>query len=500
LIGLAWVVADPPGAGSDEPAHYIKALGVGGGDLVGQPPRARGPTPEQLKRLLRSSPEQLKRFKAQVQQQPSAGALWQQRTSREFTVPAGLSFDAFGCGYITHDDWGCLDDGRAFPRAIVRRSYVGTYQPYLYALPGVVMRATNDPQTAMRLGRLVNAVLSLGLLLTAAFVLWDRSVGALSLSGLIVAVTPLVVLFASSLNPSGPELTSAICFSACLLRLTRSSSVASRIWAITAASGAILALARSLGPIFVVLLVATVAVVRGRRPVKAALQGDPQAATASAAAIAIACAGGAFWERQYQPHVPWGPHAVIHGLRPSIDNLPALLKQTVAVFGGNDIFMPLGFYVVWWLMLAALLGAALYVTRARERRSVPALALVVLVATLVLSAVYRQIGYELSARYILPYAAILPLWAGELIAEHGDRLPARVGRGMLPTLACGAAGVHAVAWLTNGRRVSVGADGSWMFPPDAGWVPPLGWWPWIAVVVAATCAYIAAGVTAGRVA
>lgn len=492
-------MADPPSAGSDEPAHYIKAIGVGGGDPLGQRPRSHGPTPEQLKQLLRSSPGQLKRFKAQVQEQPRPGELWQRRTSREFTIPAGLSFNAFGCGYLADDDWRCLDEGHADPTATLRRSYVGTYQPYMYALPGLIMRATDDPQTAMRTGRLVNAVLSLGLLLIAAFVLWDRSAGALSLSGLIVSITPLVVLFASSLNPTGPELTAAACFAACLLRLTRSSPAAPWVWGATAASGAILGLSRSLGPIFVLLLVATVVAGRGWKPAAAPLHQRPRAATAVAAAVGLACAAGAFWERQYQPHVPWGPRALIRNLRPSIDHLTELPKQTVAVFGGTDIFMPLGFYILWWLMLAALLGTAVYVSRGRERFSVPALALFVVIATLVLSAAYRQIGYELSARYILPYAAILPLWAGELVAQHRDRLPTRLAQGLLPALACGAAFVHAAAWLTNARRVSVGADGSWLFPPDAGWNPPLGWWTWIAVLVAATCAYIAAGVTARRI-
>lgn len=34
LAGLAWAVANPPGIGPDEGAHYVKAIGVGGGDLT----------------------------------------------------------------------------------------------------------------------------------------------------------------------------------------------------------------------------------------------------------------------------------------------------------------------------------------------------------------------------------------------------------------------------------------------------------------------------------
>ena len=260
-----------------------------------------------------------------------------------------------------------------------------------------------------------------------------------------------------------------------------------------AGSGAVLGLSRSLGPAFVVLLVVAVVVLTGWRQAVAILRAAPRPSAATAVTIAIACAAGAFWERRYQPHLPWGPGTIRDGLDESIDNLPHLAKQAVGVFGGTDIFMPLTFYVAWWLMLAALLAAAFYVGRPLERASLPALAVAIVVAALVLSAVSRQTGYELTARYILPFAVLLPLWAGELLSRHRDRLERRAVRTAIVLVAGGAATVHAAAWYTHGRRVSVGADGGWVFPPDAGWVPPLGWWAWIAVVLAAACAYVLAG-------
>jgi hypothetical protein len=444
------------------------------------------------------SAKELAQLSAFLGRKQSAGAVWQRRTSREFTVPAGLSFSAFGCGYIADGDWGrCLDEGQASARATARSTYVGTYQPYLYAAPGLVMRAASEPQTAMRLGRLVNAALSFGLLVVAALVLWDGSRGALSLVGLMVAVTPAVVFFGSILNPSGPELASAVCFAACLLRLTRTMEHAGRVWVACAVSGAVLALSRSLGPGFVVLLAMSVVVLTGWRRAASVLKAAPGRSAATAVTIAIACAAGAFWERRYQPHVPWGPRTILDGLDPSIDNLLRLPKQAVGVFGGTDIFMPLPFYIVWWLMLTALLAAAFYVGRGLERVSLPALALAIVAATVVLSAVTRQTGYELTARYTLPFAVLLPLWAGELLVRHRGRLRPRPARALVVGVAAGAAVVHAAAWYTHGRRVSVGDDGDWLFMPHAGWAPPLGWWTWIAVVGAAVGAYLVAGLMAG---
>jgi hypothetical protein len=69
---------------------------------------------------------------------------------------------------------------------------------------------------------------------------------------------------------------------------------------------------------------------------------------------------------------------------------------------------------------------------------------------------------------------------------------------MIVAVAAGAATVHAAAWYAHGRRVSVGADGSWLLAPDAGWVPPLGWWTWTVVAIAAAGAYVAAGLMAAR--
>src|SRR3954447_20434602 len=38
LAGLAWTFGNPPGAAPDELTHYLKALGVAGGQLAGDPP------------------------------------------------------------------------------------------------------------------------------------------------------------------------------------------------------------------------------------------------------------------------------------------------------------------------------------------------------------------------------------------------------------------------------------------------------------------------------
>ena len=50
VLALAWAVANPPFAAPDEASHFVRALGVGQGHLIGEQPPATlkvGGTPRQ---------------------------------------------------------------------------------------------------------------------------------------------------------------------------------------------------------------------------------------------------------------------------------------------------------------------------------------------------------------------------------------------------------------------------------------------------------------------
>jgi hypothetical protein len=498
LIGLAWAIADPPGYGPDERAHYVKALGAGGGELYGEPETVSDADLRALFKLGQQGQATLEGLSSSAE---TAGARWQRRTSRQFSLPAGLNFSAFGCGRWKSEGWGtCIAHGHTSTKQTKTGSYVGTYQPYLYVLPGLVMRSTDEPLRALRLGRLTNAIICLGLLLVAALLLWDRSRGALALTGLAVAVTPEVVFFSTVLNPTGPEITAAICFVAALIRLTRGSGAPGWVWVACAASGGVLAMSRSLGPFFVAALVLTVAALAGRRDSLGAVSGARRPALLAAGAIAVAAAAGLVWELHYQPHVASGPAAIVRGLGPSLDVLLDFPKQAVGVFGALDTYLPLSLYIAWWVMFGALVGAAAIAGGRRARWSLLALFVAVIVVTLVVAAVYRQTGFILQTRYVLPFAVVLPLWAGELINRHRRQLSPRAAAS-LPLAFIGTAAVlHAIAWYANAKVVAAGPDAGWRFVSHADWVPPLGWWTWIAAAVAAATAYVLAGVAAARTA
>jgi Predicted membrane protein (DUF2142) len=73
FIGIAWALANPPGAAPDEGAHYVKAIGVGGGDLYGRRP---APTRAEVEALVNTtrSPDERARIEAFLRAEPSASA------------------------------------------------------------------------------------------------------------------------------------------------------------------------------------------------------------------------------------------------------------------------------------------------------------------------------------------------------------------------------------------------------------------------------------------
>jgi hypothetical protein len=59
----------------------------------------------------------------------------------------------------------------------------------------------------------------------------------------------------------------------------------------------------------------------------------------------------------------------------------------------------------------------------RHQRSPLLLAGSLVAATILLSVFSRRAGFGAQGRYMLPFLALLPLWAGELLHRHRRRLP-----------------------------------------------------------------------------
>ena len=216
-------------------------------------------------------------------------------------------------------------------------------------------------------------------------------------------------------------------------------------------------------------------------------------ALAAAAAIAVAAAASLVWEFTRQPRPEPSTTSLVDALRPAIDGLPEVGRQAVGVFGTLDVTMPEPAYWLWGLLVLALIGAAVAAGTRRDRLTVGALVAGAVVVTVGMALVYREIG-PLHGRYALPVLVLVPLWSGEILLRRRERLTESALRALVAGSVALVAAVHAVAWWANGRRFAVGADGDWLFLSDAAWRPPLGWIPWLCLMLVAVLAVAAGGV------
>ena len=491
LLGIGWLVATPPGSGPDERAHLIKAIGVGRGQWAGE--KTAAPTKEDLDRLFRLDPGAVSELN-RARQGPSVR--WQQRTRRDFQVPPALIDPRFGCTAGRTDVTGaCLHDPSPPNHQRVLSSYVGTYQPYLYVLPGLAVRAAESPSSAIWLGRLAVLIPSLALLVAAVFLVWTPSAPGISLLGLALAVTPMVLFLTSMLSPSGLEIAAAVCFVAALARLVRGQPPPSFLWVALGASGAVLAAARALGPAFDIVLLVGVALLAGPRVMVRALQSGGARAAIAGAVVLIAAAASAAWEFTVQPRPSPSRGGMLDAIGPSVRHLPEVGEHAIGVFGKLDAPMPAWGHAMWTALLLALLAAALAAGGPRDRLVIGGLLGGVVAVVLGMSVIYREIG-PLQGRYALPVLVLLPLWLSEVVLRRRERLPRGEQRALVAAVFLGTLVVNLLGLWALSRRFAVGSGGRWRFFGDAAWSPPLGWWPWVLSAVAAAAAYFAAGACA----
>ncbi len=483
LLAVAWVVGNPPGAAPDEGDHYLRALAVASGDLHGRPNPELVGQPEALPKEV--GPEEL-------------SELWLKKGSRLVVVPGGLAPVEWGCNaFLPEKNASCLLGHTSPSEETQRLTTMGTVEPAMYLLPGAVARLPARPEDALRVGRAANAALNIALLVAAAVMLFGGGRTPLRLAGLIVAVTPMVIFVGSTIAPSGPEIAAAVCFFAAVVGIARLEG--SRFsWGAAAVAGTILAVSRSLGPVWIVIMALVVIAWRGWRPCRRAVREGGLWAAAAALAIAVASASTVVWEATVQPGVDFDGAYFVKQIRPSVADLPGIGRDLVGTFGWLDTRMPNLAYGTWALMLLALVGLALLRASGRERLVLLAVPLGLAAVSVAISAgILRQNGFGLQGRHVLALAIMLPILAADVVADKAGSVRERP-RPLLLGLAVPAMAVQAVGWYSNARRAAVGTDGPVWFLGHSRWSPPGTWILLGAVVALATVAGVAAAWMASR--
>jgi hypothetical protein len=459
LLGLGWALGNPQFAAPDEGDHYVRAAALSDGTLVGaQAPDYVAP--------------------AQFPNQRE----WMEQTARRVTIPAGLAPPATCYVLDPVVSAACIDD-QPVPDELVTVTPVGTYPPLPYLLPAVALNAADDPAWGNRLARLAGLLPAFVLLLAAAL-----AVGVL---GPLVAVTPMVVYCAATMNGSGLEIAAGVALAAALLRATRPGEEAPRaVWALAAIAGAVLALSRSTGPAWVLAIVALAAarwwavvrpLPRSRAPLLAA------------GAVLAAIVANRVWEHFYGADATLSLVDPRGATRAGFEQWGRAVEELVGGFGYLEANVPLGLAVLWAAGVAVLLAIAARQSSTRERFVLAAaLAAAVLGPVALYVVLIRHTGFGLQGRHVLPALVAVPLLAAELVR----RRPAW----LLPAAGGAAALVHLGAWWAYARRSAVGVDGPLFFLADAQWTPPGGYVLWCLVVLAGALLVGAAAWTAPRTA
>ena len=207
LLG-AWLFSTFPFNAPDEASHYLRALSITNGKLLGPKIPYTAPSP--------ITPQERQ---------------WTSANTRAVEVPTNLSPPIITCAAHNQPD--------TAPGGCVEESYTGNYPPLPYLLPAAALAVSSDTADALWLARVGSALPCLAFILLA-FMFAARG-GPWPLFGLAVALSPMTLFVSSVVNPNGLQVASSLAFAAGLLRVVRDPETTSRgeVAAIAVSGGAV---------------------------------------------------------------------------------------------------------------------------------------------------------------------------------------------------------------------------------------------------------------------
>jgi hypothetical protein len=239
--------------------------------------------------------------------------------------------------------------------------------------------------------------------------------------GLALATSPMLIFGSSSGSPNSLEVSSALGFTCLLLAASREERLGNWQCAALATSGAILALSRSLGPLYVAAIVAAIALVVGIDPLLRPIGRTRLASGVLLVAVPLAMAATVMWEVLVQPHSP-------------ID------------FGSLDVPLPRLMTTAYALSVVALIVVAVARVPGSSRlRLITCLAALVVLVPVIAAATVRHNGFALQGRHVLPLAVLIPLLPAELLAREN---PLAARSLACPALVVVASHLYAIALAT----------------------------------------------------
>jgi hypothetical protein len=450
----AWALATPIFASPDEPAHTIHAIGVAHGEWLGKPFRRGHGLPAAM-------------------DAEASKATVIVNVSSVYQDWAGINCLAFNPGVPAN----CLhlDPSRGNGPAL---TYTARYFPAYYLAVGSVTWVTSAGARQIYLMRLVSVLLSAVLIASAAVTILEATPSPWALLGLAVALTPMTIFLAASINPNGLEIAAAIgvWVHGAAIVTGRLPVVGERLITRLGIASIVLALNRPTSLLWLGLIGILLIICAGRETITELLRHT--AARLWAVGLSIATAlqlSWSAWAGGFSPSKTFtgAPVSVTRDqyLRTTIGASYELLHQMIGVFGWLDTPAPAVTFLLWLLGLGALVAIAMLVAP-RLLRALAATVILVIVVPVGVQATYvHTIGFEWQGRYTLPLAVGVPILAGLGTALAYQRIPS--SRRLTIAIVAGLSIAQFFAFGQALRRYSVGANGTIWFPWSAQWQPPV---------------------------
>jgi len=398
LLQLAWLITTPPYGGIDEFDHAYRAAAVAHGEWVAPASAATRGTG-----AIVAAPRDV------------VEAAGPQCSARRYTTDADCQ---------PGED---LGDG-----LVAVPSGAGRYNPAFYAVAGFAALPF-DGYAALYAMRAATIMLCAVLFAAATWSLLRWSRGPVPLLGLLLATTPVFVYSTSIVAPNGVEMTAGLATWTGLWGLLTQGRHRGGHLAVAVAGACVLATVRSLGPLWLALiLLAVVAGAGTRAQVRSLLRWRP--AQLGAVAVAVTTAASCVWILSMRSLVigkdgpavapSWGEK-----LGAATESLFVWVLQSVAAFPTRAEPAPVAVYAC---AVTAFVGLLLGAIRYGERRQTLVAGGVavagLLIPFLITVATVSSYGVAFQGRYALPLTVGVPLLAAVAVDRRRPRLrrPARV--------------------------------------------------------------------------
>jgi hypothetical protein len=391
LVQAAWIVALPPFRGTDEVDHAYRAAAVAGGQWRAGPPATHG------RGLLVEVP----------------------RSIVDAAYPACHNYN-----YLSHDN--CTPVRDTGSGRVVVASSAATYNPLFYAVVGTVAKPF-DGAAALYAMRIAAAVLCALFLALAGWAADRWRSTSWPIVAMLGAMTPVMLFSTSVAAPNGLEMCAALAIWMSLLglsRVERDRRAVTQLLMVATAGAVVVCLLRSIGPLWVVLVVLTSLLPLGAPGVARLLSTRRRIVAVCSGLVVAAAVASSLWSISAGTNALESvPSATSDRWTTVLGQLPLWVLQGIAAFPRRGDPAPGVVYLLVAAVLLCLLTAGMRWATARLRATMT-VAFVVSVAVPVVFTLttVTVTGAIWQGRYELPYVVGLVLLAGvslDVVAPRG---------------------------------------------------------------------------------